>query len=135
MVGSHNKTSRLMTNEESLCILEPATYSILFVCSEKTRRMNSPSSLASNVEGTIQYTPGGNLKRQLTSRRLINDGDRATEALYLKKLRSSGFGRLSGSCSCHKDKHLLHVTNQNYCCCINCRGLLICNVLASLKEK
>jgi hypothetical protein len=64
--------------------MEAATYSMLFLCSEKTRRMNSPSSLGSNVEGMMQYTPGGNLKRQLTSRRLIKDGDRATDALYLK---------------------------------------------------
>jgi hypothetical protein len=68
--------------------------------------MNSPSSLGSNVEGTMQYTPGGNLKRQLTSRRLIKVGDRATDALYLKKLRSSGFGRLSGSFSCNRDKQI-----------------------------
>lgn len=112
----------MTTTEGSLCTMEPATYSMLFLCSEKTRRINSPSSLGSNVEGTMQYTPGGNLKRQLTSRRLIKDGDRATDALYLKKLRSSGFGRLSGSCSCHKDKHLLHIPHQIDSCSVYCSG-------------
>lgn len=69
---------------------------MLFLCSENTLRRNSPSSLGSNVEGTIQYVPGGNLKRQLTSRKLIKDGDLATDALYLKKFRSNGFGTRSG---------------------------------------
>jgi hypothetical protein len=118
-------TSRIITDEGNLCTMEAATYSMLFLCSEKTRRMNSPSSLGSNVEGTMQYTPGGNLKRQFTSRRLIKDGDRATDALYLKKLRSRGFGTLSGSCSCHKDKHLLYVPHQIDCFYINCKGSLV----------
>lgn len=91
------------TAEEISYSTEPATHSMLFLCSEKTLRMNSPSSLGSNVDGTMQYTPGGNLKRQLTSRRLMKDGDRATDALKLKKFRSSGFGRFSGSCNCHRE--------------------------------
>jgi len=91
------------TVEEISYSTESATHSMLFVCSEKTLRMNSPSSLGSNVDGTMQYTPGGNLKRQLTSRRLMKDGVRATDALYLKKFMSSGFGRFSGSCNCHRE--------------------------------
>lgn len=89
--------------EEISYSTDSATHSMLFLCSEKTLRMNSPSSLGSNVDGTMQYTPGGNLKRELTSRRLMKDGDRATDALHLKKLRSSGFGRLFGSCNCHRE--------------------------------
>lgn len=73
------------------------TYFILFLLSEKTRMINSPSSLGSNVEGTMQYVPGGSLKRQLTSRKLMNVGALATEAWYLKNLMGNGFGRDSGS--------------------------------------
>ena len=97
------ETLGFTTAEEISYSTESATHSMLFLCSEKTLRMNSPSSLGSNVDGTMQYTPGGNLKRQLTSRRLMKDGLRATDALYLKKLRSSGLGRLSGSCNCHRE--------------------------------
>jgi len=71
-------------------------YSMWFFFSEKTRSRNSPSSLGSNVDGTIAYTPGGSLKRQLTSRKLMNEGERATDAVYLKKRLSSGVGTLSG---------------------------------------
>ena len=74
-----------------------STYSILFLCSEKTLRMNSPSSLGSNVDGTIQYTPGAKLNLELTSLKLIKEGERAQDALYLKKFTSNGFGRFSGS--------------------------------------
>ena len=69
---------------------------MLFFFSEKTLRRNSPSSLGSNVDGTIQYVPGGSLNLQLTSLRLMKDGDLATDALYVKKFVSNGFGRLSG---------------------------------------
>lgn len=44
------------------------------------------------------------MKRQLTSRRLIKDGERATEALYLKNLLSNGFGAVSGFFSCSFNK-------------------------------
>jgi hypothetical protein len=44
----------------------------------------------------MQYTPGGNLKRHVTSRKFINAGERPTDALYLKKFISNGFGSLSG---------------------------------------
>lgn len=69
---------------------------MLFLFSENIRRRNSPSSFGSKVLGTMQYVPGGSLNRQLTSRRFINEGDLATDALYLKKLTSKGFGRRSG---------------------------------------
>ena len=36
------------------------------------------------------------MNRQLTSRRLINDGERATDAVYLKNFMSNGFGAASG---------------------------------------
>lgn len=68
----------------------------MFLFSEKILSKNSPSSLGSNVLGTIQYTPGGNLKRHVTSRKFINAGDLATDALYLKKLMSNGLGNRSG---------------------------------------
>ena len=123
--GCENQDWIIVAQEEALCIIcnhrgealgfttaeeisystESATHSMLFVCSEKTLRMNSPSSLGSNVDGTMQYTPGGNLKRQLTSRRLTKYVDCATDALKLKKFRSSGFGRFSGSCNCHRETH------------------------------
>uniref|UniRef100_A0A182V1X1 Uncharacterized protein n=1 Tax=Anopheles merus TaxID=30066 RepID=A0A182V1X1_ANOME len=64
---------------------------MLLAVSENTRMMNSPSSFGSNVDGTITYVPGGSLNRQLTSRRLMNAGDRAADALYLKKFIFSGF--------------------------------------------
>lgn len=69
---------------------------MLFLFSEKTRSRNSPSSFGSKVDGTMQYVPRGSLKRQLTSRRFIKDGERATDALYLKKFTSKGLGTLSG---------------------------------------
>lgn len=69
---------------------------MIFLFSVKTLKRNSPSSLGSNVDGTIQYVPGGSLNLQLTSRKLMKEGERATEALYLKKLRSRGLGTLSG---------------------------------------
>lgn len=69
---------------------------MLFLFSENTLSKNSPSSLGSKVDGIMQYVPGGSLKRQLTSLRLIKEGDLATEALYLKKFKSKGFGTLSG---------------------------------------
>lgn len=72
---------------------------MLFLFSENIRRRNSPSSFGSNVLGTMQYEPGGSLKRQLTSRRFINDGDLATDALYLKNLISNGFGKRPGCSS------------------------------------
>lgn len=78
--------------------------------SEKTRRMNSPSSLGSKVEGTMQYTPGGKLNRQLTSLKFINDGDLAHDALYLKKFKFKGFGRRSGS-SNYKMQKTFHQTH------------------------
>lgn len=69
---------------------------MLFSCSENTLSKNSPWSFGSNVEGTIQYVPGGKLNRLLISRKLIKVGLLAVEALYLKKFVSSGFGKESG---------------------------------------
>lgn len=69
---------------------------MLFSCSENTRSKNSPCSFGSNVEGTIQYVPGGKLNRLLISRKLIKVGLLAVDALYLKKFVSSGFGKESG---------------------------------------
>lgn len=69
---------------------------MMFLFSVKTLNKNSPSSFGSNVDGTMQYVPGGSLNLQLTSRKLMKEGDRATDALYLKKLRSRGLGTLSG---------------------------------------
>lgn len=69
---------------------------MLFSFSENTLSKNSPCSFWSNVEGTIQYTPGGSLNLLLISLRLINVGLLAIEALYLKKFVSSGFGNESG---------------------------------------
>lgn len=37
----------------------------------------SPFRFGSNVDGTIRYSPGGSLKRVLTSRRLMKVSDRA----------------------------------------------------------
>lgn len=48
----------------------------------------------------MQYAPGGNLKRHVTSRKFINAGDLATDALYLKKLMSNGLGNRSGYSNC-----------------------------------
>jgi len=69
---------------------------MLFSCSENTLSKNSPCSFGSNVEGTIQYVPGGRLKRLLISRKLIKVGLLAVDALYLKKFVSRGFGKESG---------------------------------------
>jgi len=69
---------------------------MLFSCSENTLSKNSPCSFGSNVEGTIQYVPGGRLNRLLISRKLIKVGLLAVDALYLKKFVSSGFGKESG---------------------------------------
>ncbi len=66
------------------------TYDELLGFSENILMRKSPSWLGSNVEGMMQYVPGGNLCRPQISRRLMNDGDLATEALYLKNLRSKG---------------------------------------------
>lgn len=81
---------------KQISLYDTKTYSILFLFSEKILSKNSPSSFGSKVLGTIQYTPGGNLKRHVTSRKFINAGERPTDALYLKKFMSSGFGNLSG---------------------------------------
>lgn len=69
---------------------------MLFLCSENTLSKNSPSSLGSNVEGTIQYIPGGRLNLLLISLKLIKVGLLAVEALYLKKFVSNGLGNVSG---------------------------------------
>lgn len=77
------------------------THSMLLRFSEKTRSKNSPSSLGSKVDGTMQQTPGGKRNRLHTSRMLMNEGDRATDALYVKKFVSRGVGRFSGSSNCN----------------------------------
>lgn len=69
---------------------------MLFSCSENTLSKNSPCSLGSNVEGTIQYVPGGKLNLLLISLKLIKVGLLAMEAVYLKKFWSNGFGNESG---------------------------------------
>lgn len=63
------------------------TYTVPALFSEKTRSTKSPSLLGSNVDGTTMYSPGGSLKRVLTSRRLMNCSERAREALERKKSR------------------------------------------------
>uniref|UniRef100_A0A182TTK2 Uncharacterized protein n=1 Tax=Anopheles melas TaxID=34690 RepID=A0A182TTK2_9DIPT len=78
-----------------VCRFSPFREDVLV--SENTRMMNSPSSFGSNVDGTITYVPGGSLNRQLTSRKLMNAGDRAADALYLKKFIFSGFWARSRS--------------------------------------
>lgn len=69
---------------------------MLFLCSENTLTKNSPCSFGSNVDGTIQYVPGGRLNLLLISLRLIKVGLLAVDALYLKKFVSRGFGKESG---------------------------------------
>ena len=59
--------------------------------------MKSPASSGLNVDGTIQYVPGGNRKRHVTSLRLMKALDRPTDRVYLKKSVSNGFGKESGS--------------------------------------
>ena len=45
----------------------------------------------------MQYVPGGNRKRHVTSLRLMKALDRPTDRVYLKKSVSNGFGKESGS--------------------------------------
>ena len=73
---------------------DSCTYTITFLPSVNTRSRNSPSSFGSKVLGMITYFPGFSLKRLHTSRRLINVGDRAILALYLKYLIGNGVGGL-----------------------------------------
>lgn len=60
------------------------THSEVFLLSEKTRRMNSPSWWGSYVEGTMTYSPGLRRKRWVTSRRLMYALERALEELDVK---------------------------------------------------
>ena len=59
--------------------------------------MKSPASPGLNVDGTMQYVPGGNRNRHVTSLRLIKALERPTDRVYLKKSVSKGFGNESGS--------------------------------------
>ena len=59
--------------------------------------MKSPASPGLKVEGTMQYVPGGNRNRHVTSLRLIKALERPTDRVYLKKSVSNGFGKESGS--------------------------------------
>ena len=59
--------------------------------------MKSPASSGLNVDGIMQYVPGGNRKRHVTSLRLMKALDRPTDRVYLKKSVSNGFGKESGS--------------------------------------
>ena len=45
----------------------------------------------------MQYVPGGNRNRHVTSLRLIKALERPTDRVYLKKSVSRGFGNESGS--------------------------------------
>ena len=47
--------------------------------------MKSPASPGLNVDGTMQYVPGGNRNRHVTSLRLIKALERPTDRVYLKK--------------------------------------------------
>lgn len=67
--------------------------------SVNTRNKKSPVWLGSNVEGTMQYVPGGSLNRVVTSRELMNVCERAAEGVILKKFRPKGFSTLSGLCT------------------------------------
>lgn len=59
------------------------------VCfSENTRMQKSPLRCGSKVDGTIRYSPGGSLKREQTSRRLMKVSDRAVWAWARKKFLS-----------------------------------------------
>ena len=59
--------------------------------------MKSPASPGLKVDGTMQYVPGGNRNRQVTSLRFMKALERPTDRVYLKKSVSSGFGNESGS--------------------------------------
>lgn len=59
--------------------------------------MKSPASSGLKVDGTMQYVPGGNRNRQVTSLRFMKALERPTDRVYLKKSVSSGFGNESGS--------------------------------------
>ncbi|TNN25050.1 hypothetical protein EYF80_064824 [Liparis tanakae] len=56
--------------------------------SENTRMQKSPLRCGSKVEGTTRYSPGGSLKRVLTSRRLVKVSDLAVCAWVRKKFLS-----------------------------------------------
>ena len=59
--------------------------------------MKSPASPGLNVDGMMQYVPGGSLNRQVTSLRLIKAFERPTDLVWRKKSVSNGFGNESGS--------------------------------------
>lgn len=65
-------------------IKQDKSYCISDCFSENTRTQKSPFLCGSNVEGTMRYSPGGSLKRVLTSLRLIKVSDRAFWA-WLRK--------------------------------------------------
>lgn len=53
------------------------SYTVSVCFSENTRMQKSPFRCGSKVDGTIRYSPGGSLKRELTSRRLMKVSDLA----------------------------------------------------------
>lgn len=53
------------------------SYTVSVCFSENTRMQKSPFRCGSKVDGTTRYSPGGSLKRELTSRRLMKVSDLA----------------------------------------------------------
>lgn len=90
---THRHSSGLWTQMDmngaaSIWTQWPVTHCVSDCFSEKTRMQKSPFRCGSKVDGTIRYSPGGSLKRVLTSRRLMKVSDFAVWACVRKKFLS-----------------------------------------------
>lgn len=84
----NKKTGVLLRLRDPPVSLMSESYWVSVCFSENTRMQKSPFWCGSKVEGTIRYSPGGSLKREHTSRRLMKVSDLAVWAWLRKKFLS-----------------------------------------------